>query len=254
MAEQPTGACSEAQIQSVVRSIFGELFVTEQSGSNSRQHSSVTSEINERFRLPRNAAPQPQTILTQQIQSGTANSSGSIGQSSGQSSGQSIPQPVNVPHTLSAAVPSFNAQINYGNPSLIARSVPVRPQRSQNRRSSYYRRNRATSASQSSNSERNEVFMKDVCLLPQACNKVPRCEAKTKLQNEGCFVDAFVFYKRWDEPTLWLKILSLFSNMLDGKNRYNYNTQSYKYYFTVHTALTMSIPPPPQTKRIKCKL
>ena len=223
MAEQPTGAFSKAQIQSVVRSIFGELFVAEQSGSNSRQHSSVTSEINERFRLPRNAAPQPQNVLTiptQQSQSGTASSSGSIGQSSG----QSVPQHVNVPHTLSAAVPSFNAQINFGNPSLIARSGPVRPQRSQNRRSSYYRRDRATSASQSSNSERNEVFMKDVCLLPQACNKVPRRKAKTKLQNEGCFVDAFVFDKRWDEPTLRLKILSLslFSNMLDGENRYNY--------------------------------
>jgi hypothetical protein len=64
MAEQPTGACSETQIQSVVRSIFGELFVAEQSGSNSRQHSSVTSEINERFHLPRNAAPQPKNVLT----------------------------------------------------------------------------------------------------------------------------------------------------------------------------------------------
>ena len=62
--------------------------------------------------------------------------------------------------------------------------------------------------------------MKDICLLPQTCKKIPRREAKTKLQNEGCFVDAFIFDKRWDEPTLRLKMLVLFSNMLDSENRY----------------------------------
>ena len=214
MAGQPTTAlCSEEQIQSMVRNIFGELFEAEQSGSSSQQHSSVASEINQRFRLPRNAVSQPTT----------SSSSGSI---AGQSSSQGVAQPVlrNVPQALRAAVPSFNAHINYGNPSF-ARTGPIRPQQSQNRRTSY-RRNDRTSASLSSSSERNETFMKDVCLLPQACNKVPRRDAKTKLQNEGCFVDAFIFDKRWDEPTLRLKILALFSNMLDSENRYGYYTQS----------------------------
>lgn len=183
----------------MVRNIFGELLEAEQSGSSSRQHSSVASEINRAFRLPRNGI--------------NARSSGSVDVSSG----QSVPQPpaVNVPQEIiSGAVPSFNPQlINYN--SNFTRSGPVRPRRSQNRRTdtSYWR---ATSAPQPSRSERNFC----VCLLPQTCKKIPRREAKTKLQNEGCFVDVFTFDKRWDDPTLRLKMLVLFSNMLDSENTY----------------------------------
>ena len=61
MAGQPTALCSEEQIQSMVQNIFREPFKAEQSGSSSLQHSSVASEINQRFRLPRNAVPQPTT-------------------------------------------------------------------------------------------------------------------------------------------------------------------------------------------------
>ena len=107
MVELPTqGLCSEEQIQSMVRNIFGELLEAEQSGSSSRQHSSVTSEINQAFCLPRNGID--------------ARSSSSVDVSSDQSVRQ--PPAVIVPQEIiSGAVPSFNPQINYN--SNFARSV-----------------------------------------------------------------------------------------------------------------------------------
>ena len=125
MAELPTqGLCFEEQIQSMVRNTFGELLEAEQGGFSSRQHSSVASEINRAFRLPRNGI--------------NVRSSSSVDVSSG----QSVPQPpaVNVPQKIiSGAVPSFNLQINYN--SNFARYGPVRPRRSQNRRTgTSYRR------------------------------------------------------------------------------------------------------------------
>ena len=65
MVEPPTTTiCSEEQIQSMVRNIFGELFEAERSGSSSRQHSSVASEISQRFRLPRHGVPELQNNIT----------------------------------------------------------------------------------------------------------------------------------------------------------------------------------------------
>lgn len=125
MAEPPpTALCSEEQIQSMVRNLFGELLEAEQRGCSSRQHSSVVSEINRRFRLPRNG---------NNVSSSTV--SVPAASSNGESSGQSVPA-VNVPQEMSRAVPSFNPQINYN--SNFARSGPVRPRRSQNRRTDTY--------------------------------------------------------------------------------------------------------------------
>lgn len=203
MADRPASAsCSEEQIQSVVRNIFGELFEAEQHGHSSGQHDSVASEINQRFRLPRNNINVSQNAISNSIPTRPA------------SSNEWIPPP-SVPQPLSAAVPLFNPQVNYGNNLNTGRSGPVRPRRSGTRR-----RSRTESATSQSSSERNEMFLKDVCLLPTAtCEKVPRREVKAKLQKDGFYVDAFTFDKRWDEQTLRNKMLLLFSNVLHNGTR-----------------------------------
>ena len=224
MAErQGTSSCSEEQIQSMVRNIFGELLEagqSQQTGNSSGQHTSVASEINQRFRLPRNVR---QTQNVNLIPTRPSVNTITDSNFSPSDSRQCSPPALNMPHTLSAAVPSFNANLNYGNLNRpnVARSGPVRPRRSENRRHSVCRRNERGSNSQSSStSERNEIFMKDVCVLPQGCDKIPRREAKAKLQREGCYVDAFMFDKRWDEQTLRMKILPLFASVLDSEKRY----------------------------------
>ena len=198
-------ACSEERIQSLVRNIFGELFAAEEHGQSSGQHNSVTSEINQRFRLPRNSVP-------------SRDSTGRPNQPSrSQLNDTSTPTTPSLPAqappvALAATVPLFNAHLNYGN---APRFGPIRPRRNEARR-----RPRRSDTTTPRPSDRNEVFLKDVCLLPSAsCEKVPRRDAKAKLQKDGYYVDAFTFDKRWDEDTLINKMLGLFPNVLSSTTR-----------------------------------
>ena len=76
-------------------------------------------------------------------------------------------------------------------------------------------------SSQPSSSDRNELFLKDVYLLPRPMyDRVPRREAKANLQKEGFCIDAFTFDKRWDEQTLRDKMAMLFCKILKDLTRY----------------------------------
>ena len=126
MADHTNTLCSEEQIQSMVRDIFGQLLEAEQSGQGSGQHSSVASKINQRFCLPRNMSThqaEPQAVnravsavnnVNMPIQSGPDRST----------SRSSLP--INMPLLQTLSVPSYNPQLNYGN---FSRSGPIRPRR-----------------------------------------------------------------------------------------------------------------------------
>ena len=123
-------------------------------------------------------------------------------------------QPTN--SELQAGPEPFNALTNYGQLQQQAKPGPGPTRqrgRSQVRNSCLnFRCHQRSSASNRRNStpasERNELFLKDMCLLPSSSfNKVPRREAKLDLQK----IDAFTFDKTWDEKMLREKIWHLFS-------------------------------------------
>lgn len=196
-------SCSEDEIQSMVRGIFGQLFERRQS-TQSMQHGTISSELNQAFRLPRNI--------------NTSNTSTTIAVEGEPGPGPS--QPVSLPQqSLTLSVPSFNSQLNYGNVNMGRRSGPIRPRRSGTRRRSNMQGNGCSS--QPSSSDRNELFLKDVYLLPRPTyDRVPRREAKANLQKEGFCVDAYTFDKRWDEQTLRDKMAMLFRKILKDVTRY----------------------------------
>jgi hypothetical protein len=76
-------------------------------------------------------------------------------------------------------------------------------------------------SSQPSSSDRNELFLNDVYLLPRPTyDRVRRREAKANLQKEGFCIDAFTFDKRWDEQTLCDKMAMLFRKIFKDVTRY----------------------------------
>jgi hypothetical protein len=80
--------------------------------------------------------------------------------------------------------------------------------------------NLANTAKTSSASDKNEYFLKDVCLLPSPTyTRVPRREYKVDLQRRVLYIDAYSFDKRWDERTVRQNILLLFSVKLTDEAR-----------------------------------
>ncbi|XP_028402076.1 uncharacterized protein LOC114525067 [Dendronephthya gigantea] len=201
-AEHGNRACSENQIQSVVRGILGQLF--QERPSPSVQHATVNSEINRAFRLPRNSNTSPLTVEGEP-QTGPSEPS----------------QPVSLPQQP-LSVPSFNSHLNYGN-VMGRRPGPIRPRRSGNRRHSAVQSNNRCSSTQSSSSDRNELFLKDVYLLPRPTyDRVPRREAKANLQKEGFCIDAYTFDKRWNEQIIREKMVMLFQNILKDEKSFEF--------------------------------
>lgn len=203
--EQENVKCSEDEIQTVVRGIFGQLFQGRQT-TQSLQHETVSSELNQAFRLPRNVNASSMDMAVEGEH-----------ELPGPSQAVILPQqPLNLP------VPPFNSQLNYGNISMSRRSRPLRRGRSGNQgRSNMQVRNNGRSSTQTSSSDRNELFLKDVYLLPSpAYDRVPRREAKSTLQKEGFCIDAYTFDKRWDEKMIREKMAMLFQNILKNESRY----------------------------------
>ncbi len=213
MADHHHTRVTEDRIQSLVRGIVGE-FLSPGNGNDQsiqgQEFQSLGDEINQRFRLPRTAV---------------GISDGHDDTNSPSTSGSGLPlssitmQPTN-PVSQRRPEP-FNALANYGVLQQQERSnlapPPTRQRgRSRVRSSLYSRRRQGSSSSNRSNSkpasDRNELFLKDVCLLPsRSYNKVPRREAKLDLQKRCLYIDAFTFDKRWNEKMLREKIWLLFS-------------------------------------------
>ena len=207
---------TEDRIQSLVRGIVGEFFNSPENGNDQgaqgQEFTSIQSEINQRFRLPRGRTAVGISDHDTNTPSKSGNRTNGLIQSS------VAIQPIN-PGSQPRPEP-FNAITNYA--VLQQQGTPgPGPTRQRGRcrvRNSclYPRRRQGSSASSRSNnkptSDRNELFLKDVCLLPSpSYNKVPRREAKLELQKRSLYIDAFTFDKRWDEKVLREKMWQLFS-------------------------------------------
>ena len=207
-------AVTEDRIQSLVRGIVGEFFTSNARSTQreqSQQFSSLDGEVNHRFRLPRSSTESPNL---DDASSGCLDAAVSaVTASSNQPNTSSTPSPIgmNVPR-----VPRYNSLVNYG----LRRqtSSGPGPTRQSARNSN---RRRFTSPSCPSNargSDRNEFFLKDVCLLPSpAHHKVPRREAKVQLQKRALYIDAYTFDKRWDETMLRQNIRKLFKSITESR-------------------------------------
>lgn len=213
MAEQPRNlSCSEEQIQSMVRGILGEMLQSEQSVQPVvQQFDSVEREINQRFRLPRNNVDNANELR--------ASSSDAVSNATTQSHSTHVSNSMTVSAPCQTGVP-FNPMVNYG---FQPRPGPIRPRRSGSRRLqplNQRQKSQSDGGNVSSLTDRNAMFLKDVCLLPNAtCDKVPRREVKAQLQNDGFYIDAFTFDKKWDEKILREKIMQLFSTVLKSETR-----------------------------------
>lgn len=175
MAEQPRNlSCSEEQIQSMVRGILGEMLQSEQRQSVQpvvQQFDSVEREINQRFRLPRNNVDNANELR--------ASSSDAVSNATTQSHSTHVSNSMTVSAPCQTGVP-FNPMVNYG---LQPRPGPIRPRRSGSRRRqplNQRQKSQSDGGNVSSLTDRNAMFLKDVCLLPNAtCDKVPRRNCKT---------------------------------------------------------------------------
>ena len=216
MAEQNLheNTVTEDRIQSLVRGIVGEFF-TSNVGSTQREQSqhfsSLDEEINHRFRLPRSSIESP--TLTDESTGGLGAVVSAVTASSNQPNASSTPSPIgmSVPQ-----VPRYNSLINYGSRRQTSSGPGPRRQSGRNNN-----RRRSTAPSRPSNarsSDRNEFFLKDVCLLPgPAHRKVPRREAKVQLQKRGLYIDAYTFDKRWNETMLRQNIGKLFKSITESR-------------------------------------
>ena len=198
MAEQNLheNTVTEDRIQSLVRGIVGEFF-TSNVGSTQheqgQQFSSLDEEVNHRFRLPRSSIESPTLTDTSTDDLGAVVNA--VTASRNQPNASSTPSPIgmSVPQ-----VPRYNSLVNYG--SRRQTSSGPGPRRQSGRNSN---RHRSTAPSNARSSDRNECFLKDVCLLPSPAHcKVPRHEAKVQLQKRGLYIDAYTFDKRWEETML----------------------------------------------------
>ncbi len=192
-----------------MRGIFGE-FLSSSERNNEAQFSAVGDEINNRFRLPRTGAISERS--TDRRFNDAAIARGSVSEARSQPVDQLQGSQSSV-SKISQHVPSFNPRVNYGNLRRESSSGPgPTRQRGQRCRSNLRRRVNQAHGSVKNTSDRNEFFLKDVCLLPSPSYiKVPRREAKVSLQRNGnWYVDAYTCDKRWDETTIRNKITQLF--------------------------------------------
>ena len=214
---------TEDSIQSLVRGIVGEFFNSPENRNvqDARQNfSSLQDELHHRFRLPRTAVNEI-PVLNDQDNNTPSTLGNRPRMLAGNSPLSSIAMPIQPTNSeLQPGPEPFNALTNYGLLQQQAKPGPG-PTRQRGRsrvRNSCLnlRRRQGSSASNRRNStpasERNELFLKDICLLPsRSFNKVPRREAKLDLQKRALYIDAFTFDKRWDEKMLREKIWHLFS-------------------------------------------
>ena len=206
---------TEDRIQSLVRGIVGELFDPDNRTNNrpreDRQLGSNEDEINHRFRLPRTSQADNNNVIHANLPSprNDVNDPSTSSTSSG------------IPLQRNNTEERFNPMLNYG---LQQRSGPGPTRQCGRSRSNARCRanivNLANTAKTSSASDKNEYFLKDVCLLPSPTyTRVPRREYKVDLQRRGLYIDAYSFDKRWDERTVRQNILLLFSAKLTDEAR-----------------------------------
>ena len=218
MEDDNLAPVTEDRIQSLVRGIVGELFVPDNRPNNrprvDQQFGVIEEEINHRFRLPRTSPTENNNAIHVNPPSPlTPRNDVNIPAVSTSSMNYSIPEPRN------SSEERFNPMRNYG---LQQRSGPG-PTRQRGRSRSNTRR-RANNVNHANtpkpSSERNEYFLKDVCLLPSPTYaKVPRREYKVHLQRRGLYVDGYCFDKRWDERTIRQNVLQLFAAKLTDEAR-----------------------------------